>query len=65
MSAAYQPVSLPNHYDGSSRTFGSLIMDGCSGLDSGWVTPWSLPFPASILGCDSQNWGAIAVTLTL
>ncbi|MDF2213474.1 hypothetical protein [Limnospira platensis] len=22
MSAAYQPVSLPNHYDGSSRTFG-------------------------------------------
>ncbi|WAK74251.1 hypothetical protein [Limnospira platensis] len=22
MSAAYQPVSLPNFYDGSSRTFG-------------------------------------------
>ncbi|WP_157883428.1 MULTISPECIES: hypothetical protein [Limnospira] len=49
MSAAYQPVSLLNSYDGSSRTF--------SLLNHGWLAvvvllgigfPSRLPFPASI-----------------
>ncbi|WAK74638.1 hypothetical protein [Limnospira platensis] len=47
MSAAHQLISLPNHYDGSSQTFGSrLIIDGWQWSESWeWVPPHALRSP--------------------
>jgi len=46
----FQPISLLSYYDGSGQTFGSrLIMDGWQWSRFWcWVTPRSLPFPASV-----------------
>ncbi|CDM93134.1 MULTISPECIES: hypothetical protein [Limnospira] len=55
MDAAYQPISLPNYYDGSSRNIQiSLVMDGWQWSDFGnrfSLTP-SVP-RFSLTGCDS------------
>ncbi|CDM92743.1 MULTISPECIES: hypothetical protein [Limnospira] len=51
MSAAYQPVSLLNNYDGSSRSIQiSLVMDGWQWSRLAVGSTLRLPFPASILG---------------
>ncbi|WAK73728.1 hypothetical protein [Limnospira platensis] len=50
MNAAYQPISLPVHYDGSSRTFG-FPNHGWLAVVGFWGNgyPSRLPFPTSIL----------------